>query len=93
MKLKIAICDDEAFYLKKSAEVVRDNLEKAGIKIFSTEDIKTCGMKKIINEAIKIAVGGRRLTGNFIVEVVKKRVFVSVIYGLVITRQRHNGKA
>lgn len=32
MKLKIAICDDEAFYLKKSAEVVRDNLEKAGIE-------------------------------------------------------------
>lgn len=35
-----------------------DNLKKAGIKIFSTEDIKTCGMKKIINEAIKIASNG-----------------------------------
>ena len=32
-----------------------ENLEKAGVKVFSTEDIKTHGMKKIITEAIKIA--------------------------------------
>lgn len=32
-----------------------ENLEKAGIKVFTTEDIKLHGMKKIITEAIKIA--------------------------------------
>ena len=35
-----------------------NNLEKAGVKVFSTEDIKTYGMKKIIEQAIEIASNG-----------------------------------
>lgn len=34
------------------------NLEKAGIKIFTTEDIKTQGMENIIKQAIEIASNG-----------------------------------
>ena len=32
------------------------NLEKAGVKIFTTEDIKTLGVKKVMDEAFKIAL-------------------------------------
>lgn len=34
------------------------NLEKAGVKIFTTEDIKNYGVKKIMEDAFKIALNG-----------------------------------